>query len=368
MDEDARIFNELCIEWGYGERLDPEQMPAEGAEHIRERTKLVNRRLSNFADSPPIHFDFARHLYLNAWAFKHGSQYFIGYSEANEFILLYVFSRMFADARLLRHIGNPDLEKASLPLIEGLVGPHPNLEPFFLKNPPMPVPSDSVRAHFAIYFRTLVTEFIVLHELGHIMQGHIEYREEHFLCPLLAELGRPTTDEERSLVSHSLEMFADHFATYYCLKILKSQVENAPRQPPPFHTHLSNANEVLYYWLFSVCVFCRLFGDQTLGDSNFSADDHPPWRFRQRMILEAVNAACRLPGFVGVFGTESDVLSVIGRSLTDAEVAMTLVTGEPCEVKGIFEAYSTVREYADRLSRVWKEDIRDQLKVYPGGC
>jgi hypothetical protein len=367
MDDNATIFNKRMSGWGYGERLDRSKLHGFDLPHIDELEKRALRRIKNLSDLP-IHFDFVRYPYVAAWAFGCKKQYFIGYSEANEFILLFLFSRMLTEPSLFPDIGNRDLEIARNPQIKGLVGQSPNVAPFFhlMATAPMPYPRDPVRGALAVYLRTLVADFIVLHELGHILQGHLEYRDRYLGCPLLADPGRPANDEEKSLVCQSLEMYADHFATWYSLSVLKSQTKNAAIQPEPFSALFRKPSDVLYYWVFSVCVFCRLFGDQTLAGSDLSLDDHPPWRFRQRMILEVVGAACRIPAHAGVFGTETEVLATIRRGLDDAEAAMTLVTGEARETKGLSEDLATVQEYWDRLQRVWKEDILGCLKMQPG--
>jgi hypothetical protein len=75
---------------------------------------------------PPIHFDFVNSESVNAWAFLHKKHHFIGVTVGAVIALDGMFDRMFADSRILTHIGNPSICVEHPPLVLNQAYPNRN--------------------------------------------------------------------------------------------------------------------------------------------------------------------------------------------------------------------------------------------------
>src|SRR5262249_48965290 len=149
----------------------------------------------------------------------------------------------------------------------------------------------------------LAANFIALHELAHLTQGFIKYRAKH---PWMSNLAR-----------QSFEVHADNEAVWHSLCYLKSIIENAERQPPPFNQFCKDPEQAFRAWLFAFFCFGGLFGDQTVRVAKIANDDSPPFRFRQRLIIDVVAGLAQSEPFSGVFGDNGTVAYSINRTLSE---------------------------------------------------
>jgi hypothetical protein len=193
----------------------------------------------------------------------------------------------------------------------------------------------------------MVADWIALHELAHIVQGHVRYRKRVRFIP--------------ALDWQTCEIYADNWAVQTALYIVRDRVIRAAELPAPFNVYYRDPSEALYHWTFAAFVFCRIFGDDRLTSLRSTPGNYPPWRFRQHMMMEAVLS------FIdryseGTFGTKDDAMRQMVRALIDAEESVCHVTGVPKSVDGLLDGSLPIRQEhkADLMCR-WKGRLRARL-------
>ena len=149
----------------------------------------------------------------------------------------------------------------------------------------------------AAFITTLVQfalEFIVFHEIGHVVLGHIESLEIASAGISLAEV-HTNLDRQDRILQNRLEIEADDFAVTHALEIMCSFADrkgNDRASIPslgasfPFRSN----DERLNWWAFSVCTLLLIVEpDRSLV--NFDADDHPFLTTRLDRLLQRASEA-----------------------------------------------------------------------------
>jgi hypothetical protein len=284
---------------------------------------------------------------LGAWAIGDPNQYYVAYSAATEWLLHLLFNRMLADPNVLKQIGRADAEGPIDKKLVGFVGDFPDMETMAKSWLCAPWPLDPERQTFAIYLRHMLADWITLHELAHIVQGHVRYRKHvNYIPPLDWQ---------------TCEIYADNWAVQTALYIVRARVQRAADLPAPFNVYYRDPSEALYHWTFAAFVFCRIFGDDRLTSMRSAPGDYPPWRFRQHMMMEAVLSF--IDHFSdGTFGTKDDAMRHMVRAIIDAEESICCVTGVPKSVEGLLDGSLPIRrEHKGDLVRIWKSRLRGRL-------
>src|SRR5690242_12055909 len=126
-----------------------------------------------------FHFDFVANEHLNAVATSCKDIYFIGLNAGAIQNLEIFFSLLFSDPRILADIGNASKET---PWIENLTRCDWRLpvasilqEVSLRARPPQSFPIDPERRLYAHRLAILAADFVFFHELGHLVNGHLEF-------------------------------------------------------------------------------------------------------------------------------------------------------------------------------------------------
>ncbi len=151
---------------------------------------------------------------------------------------------------------------------------------------PSVTPEDPTRIAFAIVFATHCSEFIVRHELGHILLNHCEYKRGHKLDAFIDDTQNTETEMQEAEVSQAFELCADNFAAVLGYEKLLHGKKLFGKFPEPvdgairaFHASEQDAIE---HYLLSLFFAFRLFDQSNyVWTKDFLCSrSHPPAAFR----------------------------------------------------------------------------------------
>ena len=161
----------------------------------------------------------------------------------------------------------------------------------FVAEPRKVVPEDPIRRDAAKLLLVAAVEFIVSHELWHILGGHLRWHVSRTAEPTLAEV-RKSDYLDNGLTSQAMEMDADGFAIWFSLQRTLalaaaehnggslSQVVNTPMQA------------ILVTFICSVILVGTFLGEAP-ASSDWAALTHPPAGVRHGMFMTAVDRSLR---------------------------------------------------------------------------
>lgn len=119
----------------------------------------------------------------------------------------------------------------------------------------------------------MAIEFIILHELGHIYNGHLEFDSVSRLRRMLLHEG--------NLESRTIEMDADAYATTRSFsKYLQQNIESEMK------IIASNKLDMLRFWVFATHSFFFLFEQTFLNYDEMHLEDYYPRIIRQALNME----------------------------------------------------------------------------------
>lgn len=308
---------------------------------------------------PAIHFDFANTGVVNAFACIYRDQYFIGVTKGAVASLALFFERMLSDRRILMQIGNSDGEMEhpplTYPLAEALVQDN-------LANGPNH-PTDSMRQDYCKWLTLSALDFLILHELGHIANGHVDRAVAKQLSPFIAEFGGEPLTPEEAIELHLMEIDADGFAASQGVCKTMNVVKNPPYAIP----QLASYDGLLFSWLFAVFSFFRMFGDTPIASIDVYEKRHPPHRQRVAFFWNAVVAASE--NVAGIIAGQ--LAPVVWQAGSSTERAFHFLTGEPISpperYSEAFEPTNQNKDYAKHLAKRWNEGMRQELSLYAYG-
>lgn len=281
------LFENACRHCQIDARLDIENYPGAPAfplyEIVRSRAlDLIAASRSTVKHLPRIHFDFIDSPCVNAFAFKHDGEYFIGITAGAVLMIYLILNRILASQKTFPQVGDPTKEIGDKLQFTWEI---PDVEVLFNEGArPLPI-RDHKRKYFSLHLADQATMFLVGHEIAHIARGHVDYAIEKYDNATWAELGW-AGNEPTCIERQAMEVDADRRSVYSrCDSILttaKSQANNrlAWSSKPVI------VDELLSNWAFSVNILFRLFGDRTYTKHDLEFQSYPPFPIRRRLALE----------------------------------------------------------------------------------
>ena len=147
--------------------------------------------------SVPIIFDLLWNQEVGAWAYpKHQGSYSIGMSTGTVFVLRSLFYRLLSDPNVLPGVG-----RGVPATIAPTAWPDALTDATNLPGGGMTAiaPADSERVKYADFLLDQAIEFILHHEVAHIVNGHVDYDSRHRGLLLLPERGFMPVGPEATL-------------------------------------------------------------------------------------------------------------------------------------------------------------------------
>jgi hypothetical protein len=268
-----------------------------------------------------------------------------------------LFHRLLADRRIFDYAGEPSLE--------GEIDPVPALsaDTIVSKCGNLVIrPKCEFRALYARHLANTALDFVVGHELGHIMNGHVDCEGLLFGGGGISEFGFRALEPAEARIQQTLEMNADNAAAASGIGSVFIKLGDPDGVADPWYHFYQDPKKSFLDWLIAVGCFFRLFGDQTLADVELARSSHPPWRARCAMLMSTAGFYLTKdrPGL-----SQSDVHRLVPIVLTAVEEAFEALTGEPRRDERLKNTFNQdVWAYADELHDCWANVVRPKLEPY----
>jgi len=244
--------------------------------------------------TPDAYINLINNSQLNAAVTKYKGKYLIGINVGVIFLIEATFLRMMSNPNILPEFG--DISKEITP--EKIYNAQFTCFEHYrnvieIDRKKIPIPKDINRYQLGMLLSCFVTRFLVAHEYGHILCGHVGYGDSLFESFSLTEYFNtsPIGNKLHPLTSQPLEMCADLYAfnvginnILLALKEKKAGIKNGAEI---FFNGLENS---LKLWLFSIYSFCRLFGMYSFEINLLKDYSHPPAPVRSMFYFRWLEA------------------------------------------------------------------------------
>jgi hypothetical protein len=180
-DDQRAIFDHLTVG-----RL-PNQLPPElelllRPYKLRLEEVLIQLRERNRNTVRGIYIDILNDFSFNAKAFTFKHHEFVGINAGVAISLPVIFLFLLSQPSVFPEIGTPANERPSISTLDpALIFTAGSTNNFVLGvtwNPKVAAPSGRARQRYAAYLTTVAWNFLLFHELGHIMRCHLRYLRE----------------------------------------------------------------------------------------------------------------------------------------------------------------------------------------------
>lgn len=357
----ADAFDQACRDRGIGKRLDIENFPDVPAATVYEHTRtianeLIESVLEHLPNAKPIHFDFIRDPQINAYAFREGSDYYIGINAGAILLLHLVVDHIFASRHTFPLVGDAKAERETLPPVPWS---NVNAESLFLDGV-QPLGANSKER--ILLGRAIVDQavmFLVGHEIAHITRGHVDFLLDELNAAYVSEKDT-TEDVDAKLVRQSIEVDADYRSVQArCYSMHLTAKQNHKIVPIWSETPVSE-QEYQYYALFAINVIFRLFGDKQFNFDELEQDSYPPLPLRRWL---AMDHAANLMRSNWPPGSDSLISEAVMGSIKACEASFNAIGAEPSE-GGFTQAFTEeATEHMRKIGTTYKE-IVPKLQVF----
>ncbi|MGD0766760.1 MAG: hypothetical protein ABSB42_00900 [Tepidisphaeraceae bacterium] len=223
-----------------------------------------------------IYFDFSSGPNLNAAAGIRNKRGIFRINKGAVLVSADLFQRMLSHPDVLKFIGNVGLESYEGQFSEGLLNNIDVLHASRIRSgwPTAPrSPNDPVRREFSMVANNLAYDFLVLHEVAHIVTGQLEFIIKAAGVDMVCEAVSGGAAFYRSkTVRQAIELGADNFA----VGLGFTSVMN---WSGPVHSHwesfFSTPEQRIYAWCFAIGAVFRLWGLET-NIVDVRKRDYPP--------------------------------------------------------------------------------------------
>jgi hypothetical protein len=266
---------------------------------------------------PPIHFDFVNSFTLNARACRFRGEYCIGINSGVVVLFGLLFGVFLSNREVLPEVGNPIEETATPPRLPFLSFDAAKM----MEVGVVPVlPVNKVRLGYSRLLLEMAFDFLVSHEVCHIVNGHVDYLNKLEGLASLAEFEPRHDDLSASIPRQTMEMDADSAGACDGMRAALLKAGNINLVLPPWRQFYVDPAIAFFAWSFAVHSLFRLFGDERFLGTDLSNAMYPPVRLRQFLAAstadEYVTQKHEPPDMPDVFRRE------YVRALIEAEKAL----------------------------------------------
>jgi hypothetical protein len=307
----------------------------EGFVNAVELIKLDN------AEIPNIHIDIIDCVAFQATAKLYENKYFIGITTGSILTIYDMFLKMFATKSVLPHLGNVFLETDEEKKIN--ISGSGGSVTFGLFSQSFYSPKGVERQTFTMLYSNLALLFLILHECGHIVKGHLAYISKELNTHDLNELNNNyLVSIIGALNLQTLEMDADSFALNACFKYANAVIlEKFIIWEIEKEYIYNDWSSYLKHLGFVVYSFFRLFANDKTSLDTVHLDSHPPPIVRATMIganLYTILIKCGGIDTARKFGIE------FKNGCKEAEIAFCSVTYSTSKIEE-FSSVANSEEY-----------------------
>jgi hypothetical protein len=307
---------------------------------------------------PHIHFDFVFNGSFNAYAFKKGGRYFIGFNTGTRYLLFLIFFRMLSDSRLFDFIGNAAGERSDLPALTGYT---PHGERMYQAGITPVRPQTQERWQYACHLFRCAILFLVGHEIAHISRGHVDYLLSKTGRGFIMEIGGDQGAGDGLIERQTLEADADRRSTLSAMVSAKD-VHLSTAFDGSFADTRRSVDALLFDWSFAMNTIFRLFGDKRFNPDDFARTHYPPLPLRRFM---ATLAAMQFVMEEWDPTLKDTAVNALKRGALYTEMAFLTILGEERGAIGMREAFSKEgAEYHDRLVQYRVSGLKNRLAPF----
>ena len=237
-----------------------------------------------------VHAYFIENTKLQAFCFHRDGVGYVGISDGLLQVVGRVFSHALSCKEILREVGTSSVET-------GKPFGQPTMDFFdnvYQCSGNTVRPTDKIRSEFATRMSHIAAQFVVYHELSHLLHGHAQLLHDSGIV-LLDDAPGAIPDKITSPVSRLvLEMDADTAATRWAVDTLldKAAAEFASLSTDEIHRRIGN---IAFEWAFAVGLMFHIFyGNGASLDDFVETESHPPAHLRQILTLNVAEQALLL--------------------------------------------------------------------------
>lgn len=238
------------------------------------------------ADSrtPDVYINLINNPQINAVVTKYKGKDLIGINVGAIFLIEATFLRMMSNPSILPKFGDISKEIASEKIHNAqFISFEHYRDVVEIGRKNIPIPKDITRYRLGMLLSCFVTRFLVAHEYGHILCGHIGYLDSLFESFSMTEYfnSSPAGSKLKPLTSQALEMCADLYAFNVGINnILLALKENEARIKNGTEIFFNGLENSLKLWLFAIYSYLRLFGMCSFEIDLLKNYSHPPQAVR----------------------------------------------------------------------------------------
>lgn len=255
---------------------------------IDEYERIYNSLKIKYPNLPKPHFCFINNLSFNAYARKVNDIYFIGINIGAIGLLLDLFYKLLSNKSVLTNYGNINLESNETNIINRVYNNGVSFSGFSSEDDISP--NCPTRFELATNYIKIAFTFLIFHEFGHIIRGHLKYKAfiNESLNSTWNEFNYSNNDKENLNIpfSQTLEMDADSLATNWGLIIAKSIINK--NDDDNIKIIYQNWETFLFHWTFSIYSMIRLHEYVLFDKEKFIKSTPPPTSIRIAMICDNI--------------------------------------------------------------------------------
>jgi len=311
-----------------------------------------------------ISFDIIDNYSFNAFATGINHHYFIGINRGTIATLSLIFDRLLADKEVLKLFGDVTKEKDDLPLFDNV---KISYEATTKMLPQFSPPQCPVRFAFSKHMTRMAFDFILAHEIGHIISGHISLSQiKHNM--LMDEISMVDDAEVvKKMMKKTLEMDADIWATTILLSSEINRITGRSPLPGKEWTDFYNRpGMVLMQFAFVVSTIFKLFGDNRLDNNTFKLESYPKPRLRCFISMLAIKSNLDFIELNKKTNYDLDKFGIpisISAAFNLIESAFENITGKKSSSQSIDDAWGELgMNQINLLVEYWNTNLLNELK------
>ncbi|MBY5319187.1 hypothetical protein [Rhizobium leguminosarum] len=347
-------FEEMIGEWG-DRYFDPKGLGGWSPmlEAALERFKSLSAKRSAQCAAP-------EHKVAIGWTEDKDFNAFAGTTEAGDLIAIAVNVPVSLSLLFRRVL----LFKEFLPFLEGL--PYDQVEPaplppegllFSLDHGPSHVAGDHgpLRGRLANFMTQIALDYVFMHELGHIWNGHTSLMKERYGLGIVEEIERDNNLPVSAIDRQTIEMDADCFAARHMSTAELLEREWLPANPA-WEAEFGENSTYTIIRNIAIYLALRCF-NEAASLVDMGSRFYPPVAVRQFYVAGT--------WFAAMSKDKEKEFSEFGRMIVPiiqaGEEAFSFLTGKPVDAAGAKLAYSREGiDYGNTLLRNWAR-LRPQL-------
>jgi len=323
----------------------------------------IKELLAQYENPPKVYIAFIDNPLLGAAVGKEGDDYFIGLYNGSIMILHGLFGRMLCSPRVLPLLGDVSKETEQKINNPYIISAEVLIDTIYNYPEQKRFPKDEDRRNGVILLAHLAMQFLALHELGHIVRGHLDYKLNN---------GQSTSHEDTTihmvkiggqsgLHSQGMEFDADYYATHNSMAFHSRSFQG-------IELPLDNQMGIIGLWVFAVCSLFRVFGlipNDAVQLNNYS---HSPMGMRMYMLLS--NYANRLQEeseiFFGRRLNKEEISKYIQNCLLDVETGFREIGDDEGTLQTGFNSFIFAAQHLAHSDKVMEafDDIWHEIEVF----